>query len=75
MTTTAIASRPLTAEVFLFGDKQDTVDALARALHEQGVVDSFGNGVKNLSRTGRDAVSDQIGAVSTDSSTRTSVAW
>jgi hypothetical protein len=62
--TTAIPTQPLTAAVFLFGDsKEDSVDALAHALHEHGVVGSLGDGAKNLSRAGRKAADDRLAAV------------
>jgi hypothetical protein len=61
--TTAIPTQPLTAAVFLFGETQDSVDALAHALHEQGVVGSLGEGAKNLSRAGRKAADDQVATV------------
>jgi hypothetical protein len=69
--TTAIPSQPLTTAavlfnetednaVFLFNKTENTVDALASALHEHGVLGSLGGGLKDLSRAGRDAVSGQI---------------
>jgi len=64
MTITAIPSQPLTAAVFLFGEAQDSVDALAHALDEQGVVGALGDAINNLSRAGRKAAGDQIATVS-----------
>jgi hypothetical protein len=62
--TTAISTQPLTAAAFLFGDtKEDSVDALAHALHEQGVLGTLGEGVAKLSRAGRNAANDQIATV------------
>src|SRR6266542_4355975 len=62
--TTAIPTQPLTAAAFLFGDtKEDSVDALAHALHEQGVLGTLGEGVTKLSRAGRKAANDQIATV------------
>jgi hypothetical protein len=64
MTTTAIATQPLSAALFLFGDDQeDSVDALAHTLDEHGVVGSLGEGVKRLSGAGRQAANDQVAAV------------
>jgi hypothetical protein len=60
---TAIPSQPLTADVFLFGDaKDDSVQALAHALHEQGVLGTLGEGAAKLSRAGRKAANDQVAA-------------
>jgi len=62
--TTTIPTQPLTAAAFLFGDtKEDSVDALAHALHEHGVLGSLGEGVTKLSRAGRNAANDQIATV------------
>jgi len=62
--TTAIPTQPLTAATFLFGDtKEDSVDALAHALHEHGVLGSLGEGVTKLSRAGRNAAGDQVASV------------
>jgi hypothetical protein len=62
--TTAISTQPLTAAVFLFGEaKEESVDALANALHEHGVVRSLGEGAAKLSRAGRKAADDQIASV------------
>ena len=64
MTTTAIPTQPLTADVFLFGDtKDDSVKALAHALQEQGVLGALGEGAKQLSGVGRNAANDQVAAV------------
>jgi hypothetical protein len=61
--TTAITTQPISASVFLFGDSQDSVHALARALDEKGVVGSLGAALTNLSRAGRGAVGNQIATV------------
>lgn len=62
--TTAIPTQPLTAAAFLLGDtEQDSVDALAHALHEHGVLGALGEGVAKLSRAGRNAANDQIATV------------
>jgi hypothetical protein len=61
--TTAITTQSISASVFLFGDNQDSVDALAHALDENGVVGSLGAELKNLSRAGRGAVDNQIATV------------
>ncbi len=72
--TTAIPFQPLTTAAFLFNETEDnavflfnetenTVDALASALREHGVLGSLGGGLKDLSRAGRDAVSGQIATV------------
>jgi hypothetical protein len=62
--TTVIPTQPLTAAAFLFGDaKENSVDALAHALHEHGVLGALGEGVTKLSRAGRNAANDQIATV------------
>jgi hypothetical protein len=61
--TTAIPTQPLTAAEFLFGGTKDSVDALAHALEEQGVLGSLGGALKGLSRAGREAASGQIANV------------
>jgi hypothetical protein len=61
--TTAITTQPISASAFLFGDNQDSVNALARALDEKGVVGSLGAALTNLSRAGRGAVGNQIATV------------
>ncbi|HEX9359029.1 MAG TPA: hypothetical protein VF933_35130 [Streptosporangiaceae bacterium] len=61
--TTAITTQSISASAFLFGDNQDSVDALARALDENGVVGSLGAALNNLSRAGRAAVGNQIATV------------
>ena len=63
MTNTAIPGQPITATGFLFGETQDSVDALAHALQEEGVVGAFGSAVDKFSRAGRNAIVDQIAAV------------
>ncbi|HZD71958.1 MAG TPA: hypothetical protein VFA45_24500 [Actinomycetes bacterium] len=62
--TTGIPTQPLTAAAFLFGDsEQDSVDALAHALREHGVLGTLGEGVAKLSRAGRNAANDQVATV------------
>jgi hypothetical protein len=61
--TTAITTQPISASAFLFGDTQDSVNALAHALDEKGVVGSLGAALTNLSRAGRGAVGNQIATV------------
>lgn len=56
------ATQPITTSVFLFGD-EDAVDALARALDEEGVVGTAGAALTNLTKAGLGAVSDQIATV------------
>ncbi len=58
--TTAIPTQPLTAAAFLFGEGQDGVKTLAHALNEHGVLGSFADELKNLSRTGFGAVGRQL---------------
>jgi len=61
---TAIPTQPLTAALFLFADsKDDGVDALGHALHEQGVLGTLGEGVTKLSQAGRKAADDHVAAV------------
>jgi hypothetical protein len=61
--TTTIPTQPLTAAAFLFNDTEDSVDALAHALQEQGVLGALGEGVTKLSRAGRNAANDQVAAL------------
>lgn len=62
MTTTA--TPPLSAATFLFGDDQDSVDQLAAALKESGVLGAALAGLGKLSKAGMGAVGDQIAAIS-----------
>ena len=62
MTTTA-AAQPFTVSAFLFGEDQDTEQALTRALHEQGVLGSMGTTLELVSEAGREAAADQVAVV------------
>jgi hypothetical protein len=64
--TTAPTTQPtstLTASVFLFGEGDEGVQALARALDEQGVVASLRTVLTKLSGPGLRAVGDQVAVV------------
>jgi hypothetical protein len=61
--TTAIFTQPFHTAAFLFGDSQDSVGALARSLDETGVVGTFDEALKHLSRAGYKAVGRQIAGV------------
>ncbi len=61
--TTAIFTQPFNTAAFLTGDSQDSVGALARALDENGVVGTFDQALKHLSRAGYKAVGGQIAGV------------
>jgi len=61
--TAVIPTQPLTTFVFLFGEAQDSVDALAHALDEQGVLGSLGGALTGLSRAGREAAGGQLASV------------
>lgn len=64
--TTAPTTQPtssLTASVFLFGEGDEGVQALAKALDEQGVVASLRTVLTKLSGPGLRAVGDQVAAV------------
>jgi hypothetical protein len=61
--TTAIASQPFTVSAFLFGENQETEQALAQALHEQKVLGSMGTALELVSQAGRKAASDQVAVV------------
>jgi hypothetical protein len=61
--TTAIPAQPLTAVDLLFGADQDSGQALAQALDEQGVVSSLGARLQLLSQVGRQAASSQVASV------------
>ncbi len=58
--TTAIPTQPSTTAVLLFGDTQDTGQALAHALHERGVLGSLGVALLQVSQAGRDAAGDEL---------------
>ena len=61
--TTAIAAQPLTISTFLFGEDQDTEQALAQALHEHGVLGFMGTTLEHISEDGREAASNQVAVV------------
>jgi hypothetical protein len=61
--TTAIAAQPFTVSTFLFGEDQDTEQALAQALHEHGVLGSMGTTFELVSEAGREAAADQVAVV------------
>jgi hypothetical protein len=61
--TTAMATRPLTTSVFLFGEDQDTAQALTQALHEHDVLGSLDTALQLVSQTGRQAADSQIATV------------
>lgn len=61
--TTAIAAQPFTVSTFLFGEDQDTEQALAQALHEHGVLGSMGTALELASEAGREAAADQVAVV------------
>ena len=58
--TTAITAPPFSVSAFLFGDDQDTEQALAQTLHEHGVLGSTGNALELVSDAGREAAADQV---------------
>jgi hypothetical protein len=61
--TTAVATQPFTVSAFLFGEDQDTEQALAQALHEHGVLGSTGTALELVSDAGREAASHQVAVV------------
>jgi hypothetical protein len=61
--TTAIPTRPLTTSAFLFGGAQDSAEALAHTLKEQGVFGPLGAALRSVSQTGREAAGNQIATV------------
>ena len=69
--TTAIAAQPFTVSTFLFGEDQDTEQALAQALHEHGVLGSMGTTLELVSEAGREAAGDQVAVALTGCSTST----
>jgi hypothetical protein len=60
---TVISIQSPTTTVFLFGETEDSIGALAHALDEQGVFSSLGGALKDLSRAGRGAASGQLATV------------
>ena len=61
--TTAIAAQPFTVSTFLFGEDQDTEQALAHALHDHGVLGSMGTTLELVSEAGREAAGNQVAVV------------
>jgi hypothetical protein len=61
--TTTIAAQPFTVSTFVFGEDQDTEQALAQALHEHGVLGSMGTALELASEAGREAAADQVAVV------------
>jgi len=61
--TTAMATRPLTTSVFLFGEGQDTAQALAQALDEHGVLGSLDTALQHVSQAGRQAADSRVATV------------
>jgi len=64
--TTASAAQPLTTAIFLFGENQDTGQALAQALDKQGVLSSLDTGLQLVSQAGRQAANSQVATVAHD---------
>ncbi len=61
--TTVIPNQPLTTSVFLFGESQDSGQALAQALDEKGVLSSLGAALQLVSQAGRQAADSQVATV------------
>jgi hypothetical protein len=61
--TATITTRPLTTSAFLFGDAEDTGQALAHALNEHGVLGALSPALQQLSQAGREAADSQIATV------------
>jgi hypothetical protein len=61
--TTVPSNPPLTTSAFLFGDAQDTAQALAQALDDKGVLGSLGGVLQRLSQAGRQAVDSEVATV------------
>jgi hypothetical protein len=62
MTTKTIAY-PTTARAVLFGDDEDSVAAITRALSQSGVVEGAGQAIRGMSATGRSTVIRETAAV------------
>lgn len=60
---TATATTPISASVFLFGDGEEGISALAGSLDEQGVLGSLGSALTKLSGAGMQAVGEQVATV------------
>jgi hypothetical protein len=61
--TTASPTQPLTTVAFLFDGTDDSVDALAHTLSQQGVLGAAGTAMQRVSQAGRDAAGSEITAV------------
>jgi hypothetical protein len=61
--TTASPTQPLTVAAFLFDEADDSVDALARTLHQQGVLGSLSQGLGQVSQAGREAAEGEVATV------------
>jgi len=61
--TTASPTRPLSTAVFLFGETQDSLDALAHTLDQQGVLGSLHTALRQVSQAGREAADSEVAAV------------
>src|SRR6266542_1588276 len=61
--TTVIPNQPPTTSARLFGETQDTGQALAQALDEKGVLGSLGAALQQVSQTGRQAADRQVATV------------
>jgi hypothetical protein len=62
MTATAPTSQPLTVTPFLFGEDQDTGQALAQSLDGHGVLGSLDDVLRLVSQAGRQAADNQVAA-------------
>jgi hypothetical protein len=56
-------AQAFTVSAFLFGEDQDTEQALAQALHEHGVLGSMDTALQLVSEAGREAAGDQVAVV------------
>jgi hypothetical protein len=56
-------AQTFTVSGFLFGEDQDTEQALAQALHEHGVLGSMDTTLQLVSEAGREATADQVAVV------------
>jgi hypothetical protein len=61
--TTAIAAQPSTVSALLFGEDQDTQQALAQALHDHGILGSMDTTLQLVSEAGREAAAGQVAVV------------
>jgi hypothetical protein len=56
-------AQPFTVSGFLFGEDQDTQQALAQALHDHGVLGPMSTALDLVSEAGRTAAADQVAGV------------